>query len=429
MFDEKDMGGNFQEDFEGPERKQPKGSKFLPGFLTGVLVCFLVISFFNWKGDLNAKVNSKTAETKENKESTEKKESIDYNAVESKVNTIQQIIDYYYLEDVDYNKMESGIYSGLVSSLGDPYSTYYSEEEYNLLRESTSGVYSGIGALLSQDPKTGIISIVKVYEGTPSEEAGLHEGDMIYKVDDIEITGMELTEAVIHIKGEEGSTVHMSIAREGEKDYLEVDVVRRKIQVPTVSSKMLDNQIGYIAVSEFDDVTYDQFSSALDQLITEGMTGLVIDLRNNPGGNLEIVCDMVDEILGKGLIVYTEDKNGKRQEYDSDANSKLNVPLAVLVNGNSASASEIFAGAVKDHGVGTLVGTKTFGKGIVQQLIDLQDGSALKLTIASYFTPNGTNIHGVGIEPDVEVEVEENALEDNQLDKAIEIVTSITNDK
>lgn len=427
MFDEKNMNNELQDDFKGTPEKTKKGYKFLIGFLVGFGLALFVVSGFNFIVSNKSQVNSKTTASS----GTNEEQSIDFDAVNTKVDTIQEIIKQYYLENIDYDKLESGIYSGLVASLGDPYSTYYTKEEFDLLMESTSGTYSGIGALLSQDPKTGVVSIIKVYEGTPSEEAGLKEGDMIYKVDDLEITGMDLTEAVTHIKGKESSKVHMSIAREGEDDYLEFDVVRRKIEVPTVTSKMMDNNVGYISVSEFDEVTYDQYTQALDQLIADGMTGLVIDLRDNPGGNLDVVCKMVDEILDEGLIVYTQDKNGKKQEYNSDANNKLKVPLAVLVNGNSASASEIFAGAVKDYKIGTLVGTKTFGKGIVQQILDLKDGSALKLTIASYFTPKGTNIHGVGIEPDETVELNESAkednviepAEDNQLQKAIEVVT------
>ncbi|RDU22777.1 S41 family peptidase [Anaerosacchariphilus polymeriproducens] len=413
---------------KGTIEKNKRWGKFIFGFVTGFATAILIVIGLNLQVANKFQLNSKSATSSKAEKS---KESIDFTAVENKVNTIQQLINRFYLNKIDYDKMESGIYSGLVSSLGDPYSTYYTKDEFDLLMESTKGTYSGIGALLSQDPKTGIVSIIKVYEGTPSEEAGLHEGDMIYKVDDIEVTGMDLAEAVTHIKGKESSKVHLTIAREGESDYLQFDVERRKINVPTVISKMMDDKVGYIAVSEFDEVTYDQYTKALDQLIDDGMKGLVIDLRNNPGGNLDIVCKMVDEILGKGLIVYIEDKNGKREEFKSDANNKLKVPLAVLINGNSASASEIFAGAVKDYKIGTLVGTKTFGKGIVQQLIDLKDGSALKLTIASYFTPSGVNIHGVGIKPDEEVELSESAKEDkvikpeedNQLQKAIEIVT------
>lgn len=427
MFGENNLNDNMQDNLKGTAKNKRWG-KFIFGFVTGFTMAILIVIGLNLQVANKFQLHSKSASSSNAEES---KESIDFTAVENKVNTIQQLINKFYLNKIDYDKMESGIYSGLVASLGDPYSTYYTKEEFDLLMESTKGTYSGIGALLSQDPKTGIVSIIKVYEGTPSEEAGLQEGDMIYKVDDIEITGMDLAEAVTHIKGKESSKVDLTIAREGESDYLKFEVERRKINVPTVTSKMLEDKVGYIAVSEFDEVTYDQYTKALDQLIEDGMKGLVIDLRNNPGGNLDIVCKMVDEILGKGLIVYIEDKYGKREEFNSDANNKLKVPLAVLINGNSASASEIFAGAVKDYKIGTLVGTKTFGKGIVQQLIDLKDGSAMKLTIASYFTPSGVNIHGVGIKPDEEVELNENAKkdniikpeEDNQLQKAIEIVT------
>lgn len=239
--------------------------------------------------------------------------------------------------------------------------------------------------------------------------------------------GMELSEIVSLVKGEEGTKVHLTIYREGESDYLEMDVERRKIEAPTVKYEMLENNIGYIQITEFDDVTTDQFTEALAVIKGSDAEGLVLDLRGNPGGSLDVVVDIARQILPKGLIVYTEDKYGKRDEYTCDGKHELDMPLVVLVNGNSASASEILAGAIQDYNKGTLVGTTTFGKGIVQRVLPLTDGTALKLTISSYYTPKGNNIHGVGIEPDVVCELDGDAYYDknvdNQLEKAVEILS------
>ena len=216
------------------------------------------------------------------------------------------------------------------------------------------------------------------------------------------------------------------VIREGETDYLEFDVERRKLENETVTYEMMEDGIGYIQIQEFDDVTVDQFSEALDACRREGMQGLILDLRGNPGGNLSTVCEIARMMLPEGLIVYTEEKNGDREEYTCDGSRQLTEPLVVLVDSNSASASEILAGAVKDYGIGTLVGTTTFGKGIVQRIMKLSDGSAVKLTVSKYYTPKGNNIHEIGISPDVEVPFEAEAyLEDgtdNQLDKAVEVL-------
>ena len=355
---------------------------------------------------------------------------LDTNKIESKIEKIEEVINENYLNDVDAGEVEAQIYKGLLNGLGDSYAAYYTEEELQKLQESTSGEYKGIGAKLSQDPETGIVTVVTCFEGAPAEKAGLLPGDIIYSVNDTEITGMDLTDVVSLIKTAEGKTVHMEIVRDGEDDYLGVDVERAEVSVPTVAYKMLKDHIGYIAISEFDAVTVDQFSEALARLEEQGMEKLIIDLRNNLGGLLQACCDMLRQILPEGMIVYTEDKYGEREEYTCDGTHEFTKPMAVLVNGYSASAAEIFSGAVKDYGIGTLVGTTTFGKGIVQSIVYLEDGTAVKLTISKYFTPNGTDIHEKGIEPDVTVELDESLKnkvtiteeEDNQLQKAIEIL-------
>lgn len=345
---------------------------------------------------------------------------------EEKLAAIEDVIEEYYYQDadIDVDAMTEGMYAGMVNSLGDPYSVYYTEEEWDDLMQETEGVYYGIGAYLMIDPNTGLGKISGVIDNTPAQEAGLRADDLLYLVDGVSTMGMELSEIVAMVKGEEGTTVHLTIYREGESDYLEIDVERRKIESPTVSYEMLEDNIGYIQITEFDEVTTDQFIEALAVIKGSDARGLILDLRGNPGGSLSVVVDIAREILPKGLIVYTEDKYGQRDEYTCDGRNELDMPLVVLVNGNSASASEILAGAIKDYKKGTLLGTTTFGKGIVQRVLPLTDGTALKLTISAYYTPNGNNIHGVGIEPDVVCEFDSDAYYedgiDNQLDAAVE---------
>ena len=319
--------------------------------------------------------------------------------------------------------------------LGDPYSTYYTKEEYDQMMESTNGKYKGIGVYVSQDPNTKKITIADTIEGGPAEEAGLKAGDVIIKVEDEDVTQMDINSVTAKIKGEAGKPVRVTVLRTENKEEkeLEFNVDRREIEVKTIKYEMLADKVGYIQITEFDETTVSQFKKAVDDLNKQNMKGLVIDLRDNPGGLLTAVSEMLDYILPEGLTVYTQDKYGNKDEFKSDAKTALNVPMTVLTNGNSASASEIFAGAVQDYGVGKLVGTKTFGKGIVQEVRKLSDGSAIKLTISKYYTPKGRNIHGTGIEPDVEIELDKEALgesyskeKDNQLKKAVDEVKAMT---
>lgn len=346
---------------------------------------------------------------------------------EEKIAELKKLIDKNYLHDVDEEELQEGIYKGYISGLDDPYSVYYDEEETKSFYETTEGEYDGIGAVLSQNMDTGIITLVQIYDDSPAMKAGLQDEDILYKVDKEEVTGEDLTEVVSHIKGEKGTTLDITVLRGEENEEVTVTVTRDTIQAQTVEYRMLEDNLGYIAVSEFDSVTYDQYQQALEDLQNQGMQGLIVDLRNNPGGNLSTVCDMLDLMLPEGLIVYTEDKDGNRQEMTSDDEHQFNLPMTVLMNGNSASASEIYAGAIQDYGLGKIVGTQSYGKGVVQQIFDLKDGTCVKLTIAEYFTPNGRNINGEGITPDVEVEYEKdenNPDADNQLEKAMEILKS-----
>lgn len=345
-----------------------------------------------------------------------------------KIDTLIQVIDYYYLYDYDKDAMIDAVYKAVMDSLGDPYSVYYTEDEYASFLESSSGSYCGIGVVVQQNIQTGIVTAVKPYENCPGYEAGIRAGDRIIAVDGTDITGMDLNSAVALIRGEEGTSVTITLQRDEEE--FDVEVTRRQIDVETVAYRMLEDNIGYIQIDEFDEVTANQFSDALDALTEQGMVALVIDIRNNPGGLLNIVVDMLDQILPEGVIVSVKDKNGTAEEYTSDAETKLNVPLTVLINENSASASEIFAGAVKDYGVGTLVGMTTYGKGIVQTIFSLRDGTGLKLTIEDYYLPSGKSIHKVGVAPDVEIDLPEDIKmytnipeeQDVQLQKAIEIL-------
>ncbi|HIX63849.1 MAG TPA: S41 family peptidase [Candidatus Mediterraneibacter colneyensis] len=345
--------------------------------------------------------------------------------VEEKLDQLEGLIEDYYLyeDEVDKDALIEGIYTGYAGALGDPYTEYYDEEETKALQESTSGEFSGIGATMSQDAETGVITVVNVYKGSPAEKAGILEGDILSGVDGRSTDGQDLENVVSWIKGEQGTEVSVVVVRDGEE--VEMTAVRDIIEVQTVEYEMKAGQVGYISVSEFDSVTYDQFKTALEDLEASGMEGLVIDLRSNPGGNLSTVTDMLKLLLPEGTIVSTKDKYGNTEEITCDGTHEFTKPLAVLVNQYSASASEIFCGAVQDYGTGTIVGTTTYGKGVVQQLLDLGDGTCLKLTIAEYYTPSGRSINGTGVTPDVEVEYEYNAQDpeaDNQLDRALEIV-------
>lgn len=350
----------------------------------------------------------------------------------SKLQALEQTIDtYYFLDEVSNEELQDGIFKGMLESLGDPYSEYYTAEELAELMEQSEGVYYGIGAYVSLDTEKNLPKISGVMEGSPAEEAGLRANDLIYEVNGVTTYGLTLTEAVALIKGEEGTEVNLTLIREGESDYLELTLTRRRVEAPTVEYSMLEGRIGYIRVTEFDSVTVNQFSEALYTVKNSAARGIILDLRGNPGGNLDAVVDMCNMILPEGMIVYTEDKYGNREEYTCDGENELQLPLVVLVDMNSASAAEIMAGAIKDYGIGTLVGTTTFGKGIVQQIMSFRDGSAVKLTISAYYTPNGNNIHGIGIEPDVLCEFDGEAYygsedhPDNQLEKAKEVLEEL----
>lgn len=381
--------------------------RFWQGALCGALAVLLGLGLVSCAGSLPflGKEEAVSQETKE------------------KLSGIQALIQKEYIGEVDEDALQTGICQGYVGALGDPYSAYYDEEQTSALMETTQGEYGGIGVVLTQNLDTGVTTASSVYEDSPAMKAGMKDGDIIYQVEGRDVSGMALEEISGSIKGEKGTTVAITVLRGEEREEVTLTITRDTIQAETVKTRMLEDEIGYLAISEFDSVTLEQYREGLAELTAQGMEGLIVDLRGNPGGNLDTVCEILDLMLPEGLIVYTEDKDGNRQEFTSDEAQEVQVPLAVLVDGNSASASEIYAGAIQDYGIGQIVGTKTYGKGVVQTIYDLKDGTSLKLTVAEYFTPNGRNIDGEGITPDVEVtyQRDENDPEaDNQLDRAVE---------
>lgn len=353
--------------------------------------------------------------------------------VMEKVEQINEIIDRYYYFDVDREKQEEALYDGIMEGLDDPYSVYYTAEEYAELQEDTSGEYVGIGAVVTKNENMQV-EIVRPIKESPAEEAGLKAGDILVQVDDTVITDQELSVVVDMIRGLEGTTAHLRIYREGEPDYLEFDVERRTVENFTVESEMLDDKVAYISVTQFNDNTAQEFEDAMEECQNQGAQAAIIDLRDNPGGLLTAVVDMCDYIMDDGVIVSTKDRAGNNiGEYRDTGKHSVDIPLVVLVNGNSASASEIFAGALQDSGKAKLVGKTTFGKGIVQSVMPLSDGTAIKITIAKYFTPNGSDIHEKGIAPDYEVELPEEQVsavgverkDDTQLKKAQEVIAQM----
>lgn len=392
-------------------------TRFIPGFLLGMLAAFVVIGGLIAGMVLSdVDISIKGISGKNDEVSVSETSS-------KKLKTLEAVIDAYYLNDINREDLENGIYKGLLSGLHDPYSVYYTADEYKELMESTEGVYFGIGSLVSQDIKTGAITAIRVFNDSPAMKAGMKSGDIIYKVDDKEVTGQELDKIVAKMKGKAGTKVKITVYRASDKKYIDLSVTRGKVEVPTVEYKMLDKKkgIGYIQIVEFEEVTYDQFSNAVKALKKQGMKSVVFDVRDNPGGMYQIVCEILDDILPEGTLVYTKDKYGNEEKQSSDKKA-LNMPIVVLQNENSASASEIFAGAIQDFKAGKIVGAQSFGKGIVQTVLPLKDGSAIKLTIEDYYTPSGKNIHGKGITPDVNVEVKDNDKSDVQLEKAIELL-------
>lgn len=427
-------------DMNPQEKSERSQWGFLMGLITGTLVSLIIAGLlyavFVPKEERQKEGREEDKEYEEEHHKAESKQTVEVISVfddemADKVEEIEEILyELYYLGDIDKETMQDGMYKGMVDSLGDPYSVYYTEEELNELMEQTYGVYYGIGAYVGLDTVTGYPKIISPIEGAPAEEAGLRPDDIIYEVEGVSTQGKDINSVVAMIKGEEGTKVRLTIVRSGESDYLYIDVERRRVETPSVESEMFENGMAYIQITEFADTTVTQFAAALEEAESAGMKGLILDLRANPGGSLASVVDIGRMLLPKGLIVYTEDKYGERAEYTCNGRNEFELPMVVLIDGNSASASEVLAGAIRDYEIGVLVGTTTFGKGIVQQIVGLEDGSAIKVTVSSYYSPKGINIHGTGIEPDIVCEFDAEAYYgeenfDNQLEFAKEVLAEM----
>jgi len=321
----------------------------------------------------------------------------------SKLAEVQEIIEAYYLDEVDGEYLEAYLFKGIAAGLDDDYANYYTAEELSSVVDSTNGEYYGIGASIGTDTETGEFYVGEVYEDSPAKEGGLQINDVVRAVDGETVEELTLTELVSLIKSKD--TFTMLVYRPETGEELELTITCGDVTPTYVTYEMKENQIGYLKLTEFTASAVEQFQEAVEDLNSQGMEALIVDLRDNPGGLLTSVCDILDEILpDDSLIVYTEDKNGNREEYTAEGEPSVTCEVAVLVNNGSASASEIFAGAIQDYGLGPIIGTQTYGKGVVQKTYSLSDGSAFKLTVENYYTPNGQEIDGNGITPDVVVE-------------------------
>ena len=341
-----------------------------------------------------------------------------------KVKEIERLIEKNYLGEVDEQTQTDYMFLGLVAGLEDRYSTYYTKEAYEEIKRAQTGSYVGIGITIAQRSEDEKLQIVNCIEDSPADRSGVKVGDIIEKINGTDVTGMTSSQAVEMIQESKEDTIVMVLTREGSTSPITVSVAKETVEMVSVEGSMLENQTGYIQITEFTGVTASQFEKVYSQLEKQGMKKLIIDLRGNLGGLVDGVCNTLRQILPEGVIIYTEDKNGNREEKLCEGETPLEMPLAVLINEKTASAAEIFAGAVQDYEIGTLVGTVTFGKGIVQDAYQLSDGSVLKLTVSHYYTPKGNDIHGIGITPDVEVEQPEDSEVDVQLKKAMELLNS-----
>lgn len=344
-----------------------------------------------------------------------------YDSFDEKLEAVISALEENYYEDIDVEALYEEAIRGLVAGIGDPYTSYFTEEEYASFVEKMSGSYEGIGVVISYGDSKDVVVVVAPFKNSPGEKAGILPGDRILKVDGTDVIGMDIDKIVELIKGDKGTDVVVSVWREDQE--IELTITRDVIEVPTIEYELMDNQLGYILMSGFDLITQEQFANAVDELEQQGAQGLIIDLRNNPGGYLHIVYAIADKLMEKGkMVVYTEDKNGNREELVTQDDESFEKPMVVLINENSASASEILAGAIKDHELGKIVGKTSFGKGLVQSSVALEDGSSIKVTVSRYFTPDGNYINEVGIAPDIEVEADVETEKDEQLDKAIEVL-------
>lgn len=399
----------------GSRRKgrKEKGGSFVKGIFTGVLATLLILALI-----LGISVYS-----------AGKGDSAVNPASYAKLMALEKIIKRCYYQDVDKDAMEKGMYKGIMEAMGDPYTEYYTAREYEDLMASMTGSFVGIGVSMTKT-EDGKIKVVTVYDKSPAREAGMVSGDIIEKVGDQSTADLSLEDIVAKVRGQADSRVELTLRRaDGREETL--SVARRRIEIPSVSHRMAADGIGYVRIDQFSENTLKEYLAAMDDLKKQGMKGVIFDVRNNPGGMVTSVTDILNHILPEGTSVYMVDKEGKRTDYHTDGRDELKMPIAVLISKDSASAAEIFAGAIRDYHKGTLIGQTTFGKGIVQQTMRLADGSAVKITVSSYYTPNGESIHRKGIQPDVSMEDSDtkstdtrtyDILKDNEVGRAIEIL-------
>ena len=389
--------------------------------LTAFITCILTTIFLANKYDLGKGKDTISSLIGNTSEETDN--------LTASIKNIENLIKKYYLNDIDEQKAIDGAIDGYVSSLGDPYTEYIPAKEMKEYTENLMGNYVGIGIYMVKNTEKNAIEVLTPIKESPAEEAGILPEDLIVSVDGVEYTGDDMTTAANNIKGEEGTTVKLEILRGTEK--LQFEITRRKINTNPVISKKLDNNIGYLEISSFDEGTATDFKAKFEDLKSQGITSLILDLRNNGGGLVDEALQIADYIVPKGKdLLITVDKNEKEEIKKAEQDVIIDMPIVVLVNKNSASASEILAGALKDLDEATIVGTTTYGKGVIQQVLSLRNGSGLKVTVEEYYTPNRTKINGIGIEPDEKVELPETVTnplvvkeeEDTQLKKAIEIL-------
>lgn len=410
---------------EPVEKKgQTDALKFLLGMLVGAVIMFLLCLFIVVLPARKQRVQAQNQPGSEIKTPAEAGQELLDEATVAKIGKLKTILDNYYYEDVSIDTLREAIFHSIISSTKDRYSTYYSEEELRSANEDWEGKFYGIGAVLTIDPESTYTMIDSVNVGSPAEKAGIKAGDYIMEVDGVDVGGWTLTEVVKVVRGEDGTDVVLTIVRAGVA--MEITVTRGEVTIDDVVYEKKEDGIGYIRIASFSDIAVSEFADSIAQAKADDVKGIIVDLRGNPGGGLDVVYEICNEFMPQGLVVYTEDKYGNRDDYYCDGLNEWDIPMVVLIDGSSASASEIFAAAVKDHGVATLVGTKTYGKGVYQSVIQLTDGSAVKVTSGKFYSPNGVCFHGVGVEPDVEVPFDsEKYLEDetdNQLEKAIEVL-------
>lgn len=418
----------YREDFEEQTRERIRRAK-RSGVLKGSVITAMVMIFtlmILCAVYLGMKIRKGTVLSLLNEGGTLSGGSVVTSQVQGKLDAMKAVIDSWYYESYDQAELENGIYKGFMSGLGDPYSTYYTKEEYAEMLEEADGTFEGIGAYLQQDAETMQIKVVRPIAGSPAEEVGVLAEDIILEVDGEDVSGQDLNLVVSKIRGPTGSRVQIRIYRPSLKEERVFEIERAQVESQTVEYQMLEDHVGYLLLLEFDDVTTGQFKNAMEDLNSQGMERLILDMRDNPGGNVDVAVAIADYICPEGPVVTLKMKSGKEDVYSSDATHHFDKPMVVLVNENSASAAEILCGALLDYNKAILVGKKTFGKGIVQQILPMGDGTGIKVTIGRYYSPNGTSIHGEGFVPEVEADLDvEKYLEegiDTQVEKAFEVV-------